>query len=150
MMIYKYVIDNDYLASDTHFDGVSGNKNIYSCEFDITCDEEGDIWFCAFKKGDETYITPITNGECLIPYEILETSGKAYIGCYAVCSGEKRISTNWIPLKVKEGAYSEGTAPQAPTEDLWETLLKNSVPVISIYNRGRSADSGKTAEITLE
>lgn len=129
-MTYKFKIDNDYLAEEEYFDGVSGNKNIYLCEFDITCDESSAVWFAVFKKDEEIYIVPVNEGKCNIPYEVLENSGTVYLGCYAECAEESRISTNWIPLAVEEGAYSEGTAPQPPGEELWETLLKNSVPVI--------------------
>lgn len=129
-MTYKFRIDNDYLTDITHFDGVSGNKNTYLCEFDITCGESGSIWFAVFKNSDGAYVTPIVSGKCLVPYEILEKENTAFLGCYAECDGEKRISTNWIPINIGNGAYSEGTAPTPPEESLWETLLKNSVPVI--------------------
>lgn len=129
-MTYKFKINNDYLSENGHFDGVTGNKNVYLCDFEIVCDEEGAIWFAVFKKDEDIYILPIVGGRCSFPYELLENAGTVYLGCYAECNGEKRISTNWIPLKIDKGAYSEGTAPQPPREDLWETLLGNSVPII--------------------
>ena len=129
-MTYKFKVDNDYLSQIKYYSGVSGNKNVYMCEFDINCEESGAVWFAVFKKDDEVYIVHIENQKCSIPYEVLENAGVVYLGCYAECTGDKRISTNWIPLTVEKGAYSEGTAPQPPSEELWETLLKNSVPVI--------------------
>lgn len=130
-MIYEFIIKDDCLSEITRFDGVSGNKNVYLCEFDITCGEENAVWFAVFKKGENVYITPISDKKCAVPYEILEEEGLAYLGCYAECDGEKRISTNWLPFAVEAGAYSDGTAPVPPDEDLWETLLRNSVPVIN-------------------
>lgn len=129
-MIHKFKIDNDYLSQTEHFDGVSGNKNVYICEFEISCDENGSVWFAVFKKGDENYVTPITDGKCDFPYECLTEPCTVYLGCYAECEGNKRISTNWLPLNIEKGAYSQGTAPDVPSRDLWETLLSNSVPVI--------------------
>ena len=129
-MEYRLKINNDYLAEIEHFDGVTGNKNVYFCKFDITCDEAEALWFAVFKKGNEAYVTAISGNGCKIPYECLETKGTVYLGCYAECANEKRISTNWIPLNIEEGAYTDGTAPEPPSDDLWETLLANSVPVI--------------------
>ncbi len=129
-MTYKFKIENDDLSQTDYFDGVSGNKNVYLCEFEINCDESGAVWFAVFKKGAENYITPITDGKCAFPYECLNEPCDVYLGCYAECEENKRISTNWLPLKVENGAYSQGTAPDLPSRDLWETLLSNSVPVI--------------------
>jgi hypothetical protein len=129
-MTYKFKIDNDYLSQTEYYSGVSGNKNVYICEFEILCEENGAVWFAVFKKGEKVYITPITQGKCAFPYECLEEACTVYLGCYAELGENKRISTNWIPLKVEDGAYSQGTAPIPPSEDLWETLLSNSVPVI--------------------
>ena len=152
-MTYSFKIDDDYLIETSHFDAVSGNKNVYLCEFEINCTQSGAVWFAVFKKGENAYVTPILNRKCTVPYEILEKEGTAYIGCYAECDGEKRISTNWLPIKVESGAYSEGTAPEPPEPSLWETLLGNSVPVINengnwfTYDMtsGEYADTGFTA-----
>ncbi|MCR4693418.1 MAG: hypothetical protein K5664_06005, partial [Firmicutes bacterium] len=83
MMIFKFKIDNDYLSEEGHFDAVSGNKNVYMCEFDVNCDESSAIWFAVFKKGEEIYIVSISGGKCNIPYEVLENTGNIYLGCYA-------------------------------------------------------------------
>ena len=153
-MTHRFKIDNDYLTELTHFDAVSGNKNTYLCDFDIKCDENGGIWFAVFKNSEGVYVTPIENGKCTIPYEILEKENVAYLGCYAECDGEKRISTNWVLINIGNGAYSDGTAPTPPEEELWERLLKNSVPVISengnwfIYDMAEETyvDTGFTAK----
>ena len=129
-MTYKFNIKDDYLTENGHFDGVSGNKNVYSCEFEIDCSENGAVWFAVFRKDNDSYVAPIVDGRCAFAYECLEKSGVVYIGCYAECAENKRISTNWLPLKVEKGAYCEGTAPEVPDAELWETLLANSVPVI--------------------
>ena len=138
-MTYKFSINNDCLTEIDHFDGVTGNKNVYLCDFEITA-EEAAVWFAVFKSGGENYIVGLENGQCFIPYECLETPSTVYLGCYAECDGDKRLSTNWIPLSVERGAYSSGTSPSVPQLELWETLIGHCVPKIGengnwyIYN----------------
>lgn len=130
-MEIDFKIKNDMLVLEKQRKTLSGNVNFYKCRFEILTNKEL-MWICAFKKGEKVYQQVIEDGACMIPAEVLLDGGKLEIGCYASCNAEKfqRISTNWVPVEVLEGAYSEGTAPKVPEKDVWETLVLKNVPYI--------------------
>lgn len=130
-MIFEFTINNDYLKSAEVSAGNSGSKNVYTCQFEIDGEYRSFIWFCVFRSEENTYLQKLIDGTCMIPYEILKSSGSIQIGCYATdTDGSKRVSTNWVNLYINEGAYCNATAPEVPTADVWETLVSKTVPVI--------------------
>ena len=131
-MNFNFTIKNDKLKAVSSPKGKTGNVNTYTCNFDIVCDIPNLIWFCVFKQGDNIYSQHITDGSCVIPYEVLSDVKPLYIGCYGTNAddGIKRVSTNFVYFDVKQGAYSEATAPETPTPDLWESLIGKTVPYI--------------------
>ncbi len=153
-MKIDFKIKNDMLVLESQKETFSGNVNFYECRFDILTNKEL-VWICVFKKGDKVYQQIIENGVCLIPEEVLLKEGDLEIGCYATSdAGDfQRISTNWVSVKVSEGAYSEGTAPEIPQKDVWETLILKNVPIIGengnwyIFDTEKMeyVDSGRTS-----
>jgi len=143
-MRIEFKIKNDMLVLDKQKDTFSGNVNFYQCSFDIQTNQEL-VWICVFKKGDKVYQQVIENGVCIIPQEVLLEKGKIQIGCYAVTGNDevKRISTNWIPITISEGAYSQGSAPKVPEKDVWETLMLKNVPYIGENGNWYIFDSEK-------
>lgn len=130
-MIFEFTVNNDYLKSAEVSAGNSGSKNVYTCQFEIDGEYRSFIWFCVFRGEENTYLQKLVDGTCMIPYEILKSSGSVQIGCYATdTDGSKRVSTNWVNLYINEGAYCNATAPEVPTADVWETLVSKTVPVI--------------------
>lgn len=134
MMQYIFFIDNDKLICQKFRTVYTGNVNTYECLFQIRSEIDGLTWFCVFKQGDKVYQNEIINNSCIIPHEVLEDDATALqIGCYAVNFNEsdyKRISTGWVNISPKKGAYCEATAPEIPSPDVWETLVLKSVPYI--------------------
>lgn len=130
-MKIDFKIKNDMLVLESIGETFSGNVNFYECSFDILTNKEL-MWICVFKKGEKVYQQIIENGRCIVPQEVLLDDGKLEIGCYATSETEsfKRISTNWVSVKVSKGAYSEGTAPEIPQKDVWETLIMKNIPII--------------------
>ena len=130
-MIFEFTINNDYLKSAEVSAGNSGSKNVYTCQFEIDGEYRSFIWFCVFRGEENTYLQKLINNTCMIPYEILKSSGSIQIGCYATdTDGSKRVSTNWVTLYINEGAYCAATAPEVPAADVWETLVSKTVPVV--------------------
>lgn len=131
-MEFNFNIKNDRLTSCGHDFGFTGNVNTYFCRFEVECDIEGLIWFCVFKQGEKIYRQLIENGLCIIPQEVLKIQVPLYIGCYGTNADDeiRRISTNLIYFDIKQGAYSEATAPEAPSPDVWEILVSKTVPII--------------------
>ena len=130
-MIFEFTINNDHLKTAEVSAGNSGSKNVYTCQFEIDGEYRSFIWFCVFRSEENTYLQKLIDGTCMIPYEILKSSGSIQIGCYATdTDGSKRVSTNWVNLYINEGAYCDATAPEVPAADVWETLVSKTVPVI--------------------
>ena len=155
-MKHIFFIDNDKLICQKFRSLYTGNVNTYKCVFRIKSDVQGLTWFCVFKHGDLIRQTEIVNNSCMIPHELLSNKGTLSIGCYAVNPDEnnyKRISTGWVNINLKTGAYSEATAPDIPSPDVWETLILKSVPYIGdngnwfIYSleENKYIDSGVSA-----
>ncbi len=110
----------------------TGNIGTYTFSFDFDENWQGLIKFASFSKNNETYVIEIIDNKVSIPYELLLEPGVCSFGLYGT-NGEddiKRISSNLLEFEVIKGGYSEGSTPQTPTPDVWETLFKNSIPKI--------------------
>lgn len=140
-MELNFKIQNDRLISGSVLEGNSGSRGTYTCKFDIL-EDVPHMWYCVFKSGDAAYKDVIKNKKCVIPQEVLESSGEILIGCYGIGDYE-RISTNWLTFSVKEGAYCQANAPSEPTPDIWEELVMNSVPYIGENNNWYIYDKKK-------
>lgn len=151
-MELNFKIQKDKLIAGSVLEGNSGSVNTYICNFEIL-DNKDYMWLCVFKKGDTAYKQVIKQGKCVIPKEVLENQGDIQIGCYGVWDNA-RVSTNWLTFSVKDGAYSEATAPEEPTPDVWEELVMNSLPYIGetgnwyVYDKEKKkyVDSGMQAK----
>ncbi len=151
-MELNFKIQKDKLIAGSVLEGNSGNVNTYVCNFEIL-DNKDYMWLCVFKKGDTAYKQVIKQGKCVIPKEVLENQGDIKIGCYGVWDNA-RVSTNWLTFNVKDGAYSQATAPEEPTPDVWEELVMNSLPYIGetgnwyVYDMKKKehVDSGKPSD----
>ncbi|MDY3929117.1 MAG: hypothetical protein SOZ34_07130 [Clostridia bacterium] len=135
----------------------TGNVNSYSCEIDFSSEWEDLNAFALFYVKNTVYtVALLKEKSCIIPNEVLEENGEFSIGLYAT-NGEtdnlKRISTGFVPVKVEDGCFTEGLAPQAPSADVWEQLISKTVPYIGdnknwyVYdiNSGKYTDTGISA-----
>lgn len=156
-MQYDFFIHNDRLMCNEVVAPYTGNVNTYQFIFKINTHIKGLQWFCVFKQGEMDIVVPIIEDACSIPPEVLQSEGLVHIGCYATNGKEddfKRLSTNWLMFQTSKGAYTEGTAPETPTPDLWEMLIFKTVPYIGdngnwfVYDieKGEYIDSGLKAQ----
>ena len=132
-MQFSFVINNTNLAGKEYKTPFTGNVNSYQCLFEINSDIKNLQWFCVFSVDDNCYVQHIVDNACYIPKEVLLSENTIKIGCYATNMAEndyKRISTNWLYFKSLEGAYTDGTLPEIPEPDVWETLVSKAVPII--------------------
>ena len=58
----------------------AGEYNITTCEFDFSEEYENLTKQAVFSNCSSSYKTPILNNQCIIPSEILQTSGSVLLG----------------------------------------------------------------------
>lgn len=131
-MEFGFKIKNDLMVPAETVRMITGNVNSYTCRFEFEDAPEGFLWICVFRQGDAAYQQVIKDGACIVPKEVLEKAEPVYVGCYATkdSGGFARISTNWIPIALSEGAYSDASAPEIPAPDVWEDLVFRKLPYI--------------------
>lgn len=75
-----------------------------------------------YQNKKEVKHATLVNDSCLIPWEVLKKSGILFIGVFGVKNGVTRTS-NFVKLKIKDGAITEGTAVADPSPSVYEQLL---------------------------
>lgn len=123
---FKFVINGTTLSCLNDDSLTTGNVGTYKCSFIFADGLQGMTWFAAFKKNGRQHCAEIENGSCDIPQNMLNDSGTLYVGVFASMldgsSQYKRLSTNFVVLKVNCGAYDD-FLPGAPS--FWErTMMK--------------------------
>ncbi|MBS6833589.1 MAG: hypothetical protein KH216_12345, partial [Clostridiales bacterium] len=117
-MQYNFEVSGDVLKLRER-DGVTGNVNTYECIFEFDEAWEGFDAFAVFVS-DAPVTVEINGGRCMIPREFLDKTGYSAVGCFGTTAGDpvRRISTNFVYLNIRGGAYDAGYLPATP--DLWE------------------------------
>lgn len=103
----------------------SGSVNVYRVGFTFSADWEGLAKTAVFRAGEKTVsVIPDGAGECVIPWEVLQTPGDTLsVGVCGTLGGEVVLPTIWATLgNILEGA-SPGEDAQPPTPDLWQQAL---------------------------
>ncbi len=123
---FKFVINGTTLSCLNDDSLTTGNVGTYKCSFIFADGLQGMTWFAAFKKNGRQRCAEIENGSCEIPQNMLDDSGTLYVGVFASMLNDpsqyKRLSTNFVMLKVNCGAYDD-FLPGAPS--FWErTMMK--------------------------
>ncbi len=99
----------------------SGSVNAYRARFRLSEDWEGLQAAAVFRVGGQKVSVLLEEGECLIPWELLEEPGRPlFAGVYGTRGSQLVLPTMWANL----GTILEGAAPgeeaRPPTPDLWE------------------------------
>ena len=131
-MNYNFIVNNEIIRGRPDLRLYTGNTGTYTFEFEFDEQWAGLQIFVAFTGNSGTYISKAENNRVTVPRELLVNPGSCRFGVYGTNSSDdiKRMSSNLIELEVVQGAYSDGTAPDVPTPDLWETLVTKTVPII--------------------
>lgn len=111
-----------YLANMSNV--ASGGINETKIKFDFCplWDDFGKvaIFYC---NEDTVYNVVINNNECVVPYEVLVSSGKFYFGVFGTNEEGIRRTSDILACKVVKGAFIERQEPEAPTPDIYEQIL---------------------------
>lgn len=104
----------------------SGDQN--SVELHVDFDSEWDgygksaVFFTS--DNDTVFESPLTDGNCVIPHEVLANPGILYIGIRGVNSGNNAVKTSsLVKYKIAEGAPAGDGTTVEPTADVYQQLL---------------------------
>ena len=131
-MKYCFRVINDIIRGPQGIVLYTGNTGTYEFEFAFDAQWDGLQIFVSFAGNCGTFIVKTENNKVTVPAELLVLPGNCRFGVYGTNGSDniKRMSSNLVNIEVVLGAYSEGTAPDIPTPDLWETLVTKTVPII--------------------
>ena len=103
---------------------VSGGINETKIKFDFCPLWDGLGKVAIFYYNEEAvYNVVINNNECVVPYEVLASSGRFYFGVFAINEEGIRRTSDILAYKVVKGAFIEGQDPEAPTPNIYEQIL---------------------------
>lgn len=103
----------------------SGGINETKIKFDFCPLWDGFGKVAIFYCNEEAVYNVVidNNNECVVPYEVLISSGKFYFGVFATNEDEIRRTSDILAYKVVKGAFIEGQKPTEPTPDIYEQIL---------------------------
>lgn len=123
----KIIVNPHTLELQKTDDVNSGEYNIQKCEFVFSSEYEGLTKMAIFSNEESSFKTMITDNECIIPYEILETEGTLGLGVYGyTLDGEslvKRYSPKPVFFNVELGSYQYAQESEQPSQDIIEQIL---------------------------
>lgn len=123
----KIIVNPHSLELQKTVDVNSGEYNIQKCEFVFSSEYEGLTKMAIFSNEESSFKTMITDNECIIPYEILETDGTIGLGVYGyTLDGEelvKRYSPKPVFFNVELGSYQYAEESEQPSQDIIEQIL---------------------------
>lgn len=157
MKFYFKVKGDELTLTNLKKEAITGNSNTYIAEFSLNEDWENLLRYAVFTKDENTFICILDEkNSCILPNEILASTGVASIGVYGtnLDSDLKRISTNTVNLEILNGTFTSEAIPALPTPSVWEQLTKYTIPKIGendnwyLYNlaTGEYEDTGVLAK----
>ncbi len=101
------------------------NVNSVVCSFSFSQDYDGLEKFAVFYRSQEqNRFVELTDGTCIIPWELLKEEGILYVGAYGIKNTaeivEKRMTTNAVIIRVESSVSSSAAPDAAPSPDIWE------------------------------
>ena len=88
----------------------SGSKNFVCAKFLFDKHWANVTRFASIANSETTYTVEIVNGECLVPWECLDSVGTFTVSVF----GGDLITTNRVTITVLESGFAEGEFPSEP------------------------------------
>ena len=105
----------------------SGNQNTVTLHVDFSDDWDEFAKSAVFFTSSDTntiYEKVLTNGECIVPTEVMRKDGILYIGVRGVISQNNEVkTTSLVKYKITEGSPSGTGTEVEPTPDIYQQLL---------------------------
>ena len=103
-----------------------GEYNINTCYFQFSEEYQGLSSVAVFTNGTDTYSQIISNNQCIIPSEVLQSEGTMMVGVYGYeVEGDnliKRYSPTPVTFYVEKGSYTMTDEPTPPSPSVVEQL----------------------------
>ncbi len=118
------VKQNQILRTDADRILTTGNVNSVVCHFSFDEGYDGlDVFAVFYRNETLNRMVELTDGSCIIPWEVLEEEGILYVGAYGTKTENhavvKRITTNSVAVRVSRDLSSVVLPDAAPTPDEW-------------------------------
>ena len=124
--MFKLYADKNKLTVQQREAVTSGSANTYRAAFEFSADWDGLEKVAIFRAGDVS--VPILldeTGECVIPWEVMQTAGLLLrAGVYGTQGEETVLPTIWANLgTILTGVEMPGEGAMPPTPELWQQEL---------------------------
>lgn len=102
----------------------SGDKNVDYLRVDWCPSWDGFSKTAVFyrNENDVYYAVIDADGECVIPWEVLQAEGVLYLGIFGV-KDDARKTSEVISYKIDKGAITDNIKPSDPAPDIYDRLL---------------------------
>jgi len=123
--MFKLYADKNKLILQKRETITSGSVNVYRIRFEFSEDWEGLDRTAVFRCGGKSVSVPLDSfGKCVLPWEVLQTSGlRLDAGAYGTKGGETILTTAWASLGTILTGAEPGENTQPPTPELWKQEL---------------------------
>ena len=103
----------------------TGSQGVDSVEVEVSQDWEQYSQSVVFKCEDTTYYGVVQDGSAIIPAAVLECRFVLVGLLGTLTDGDvyKRYTTNFVPVRPREGAGGDGTIPPEPSASLYAQIL---------------------------
>lgn len=140
----------------------SGQQNTVDIHVEFSDDWDRFAKSAVFFTSNNTntvYEKVLTNGECIVPAEVMSKDGILYIGVRGVNSQNNEVkTTSLVKYKISEGSPSGTGTEVEPTPDIYQQLLSaygktDNAIIQEIYDRESAIATEKTerqTEIAVE
>lgn len=100
--------------------------------------------FYAGKQPEDVYEQPLTDGACVIPWEVLQEDGVLYIGLRGVDAAGLVKTAAPVRYRVEKGSPGGSDTSREPTPDVYQTIL--TMVAQSAESAAESAEDATAAE----
>ena len=122
----KIIVKAHTLELDKQIDVNSGEYNVQNVEFTFSSEYDSLTKMAIFTNGNDSFETLITNGSCIIPYEVIQ-EGTVGVGVYGYeNNGDKlvkRYSPKPVYFSVEPGSYELASSSIDPSSDIISQIL---------------------------
>jgi len=122
MIRLEFEVSNQFINRTDQQKPVSDSKNYLYSHFTFLTEEwQNKTVTALFTKGDKSFIILVdTNGDCPVPWELIQNGGDVYVSVY---SGDLS-TTNNSRVTIYESGYIENAEnSQPPTPNIYAQIL---------------------------